>query len=343
MAEYVGLDVGKDTTAICVKDEGGRTLAQATAETCPNAIFETLRAHCDCPERIVLETGCQGGWLYRELTRRGLPVVLVDARQAHAVMKLQHNKTDANDAALLAELARTGFYRGVAAKSSAAHEARAMLKARDLLVRQRRDLDNTIRGLLRSFGLRLAKGKGRFVLRVQELVDDRPELARIVEPLLSTRALLLTSLQRLDDCVQEKADKSSVCRLLMTVPGVGPVTALAFAATVDDPSRFTSSRSVGAYVGLTMRRYQSGTIDVTGRISKMGDPMVRRYLYEAAQNLMCLVRRACPLKTWANKLKKRVGHRKACVALARKLAVVLHRMWRTGEAFRWSGGVEVAA
>jgi transposase len=341
--EFVGLDVGKDTTAICVKDVQGKVLAQATAGTCPAAIFEALRMHCDCPERIVLETGSQSGWLHRELVKRGLPVVLVDARQAHAVMKLQHNKTDSNDAALLADLARTGFYRGVAAKSTAAHEVRALLKARDLLVRQRRDIDNTIRGLLRSFGLRLPKGKGRFVQRVEEQIAGRPELTQIGEALLATRSVLVKSLQRLDDSVEERAQHSPVCRLLMTAPGVGPVTALAFAATIDDPSRFSSSQSVGAYVGLTARRYQSGTIDITGRISKMGDAMIRRYLYEAAQALMCLVRRACPLKTWARKLKKRIGHKKACVAVARKLAVVLHRMWHTGEAFRWPSKAEVVA
>src|SRR5262245_14294128 len=170
MTEYIGLDVGKETTAICVKDAGGRVLAETSVETCPRTIFEALRTHCECPERIVLETGSQSGWLQRELMKTGLPVVLVNAHQAHAVMKLQHNKTDANDAALLAELARTGFYRGVVAKSVAAHETRALLKAHDLLVRQRRDLDNTIRGLLRSFGLRLLTGKGRFILRVKSLI-----------------------------------------------------------------------------------------------------------------------------------------------------------------------------
>ena len=343
MAEFVGLDVSKDTTAICVKDASGRVLAEMSVETCPQAIFEALRAHCECPERIVLETGSQSGWLQRELANRGLPAVLVDARQAHAVMKLQHNKTDANDAALLAELARTGFYRGVATKSVAAHEARALLKARDLLVRQRRDIDNTIRGLLRSFGLRLPAGKGRFVLRIKALVGDRPELAQVVEPLLSGRAALIAALEQLDDHVEEQAKRSPTCRLLMTAPGVGPVTSLAFAATIDDPTRFSRSQSVGAYVGLTARRYQSGKIDVSGRISKMGDAMIRRYLYEAAQNLMCVARRACPLKSWANKLKKRLGHKKACVALARKLAVVLHRMWLTGEPFRWPSKAEAVA
>lgn len=176
MTEFVGLDVGKDTTAICVKDDRGRVLAQVDAETCPLAIFEISRMHCDCPERVVLETGAQSGWLYRELVKRGLPAVLVDARQAHAVMKLQHNKTDTNDAALLADLARApGSIEESPPRASRTPPMRcALLKARDLLVRQCRGVDNTIRGLLRSFGLRLPKGDGRFVQRVHEIIADRP-------------------------------------------------------------------------------------------------------------------------------------------------------------------------
>ncbi len=135
--------------------------------------------------------------------------------------------------------------------------------------------------------------------------------------------------------MQERAAQSPACRLLMTAPGVGPVTALAFAATIDDPARFANSRSVGAYAGLTARRNQSGEMDWSGRISRHGDAMLRSLLYEAASSLLTVVRKAHPLKDWARRIKKRSSHKKACVALARKLAVILHKMLASGEAFRW--------
>jgi transposase len=335
MTEYVGLDVSKEETAFCVKDAAGKVLARGKVATDPDALFAALKAHCLCPERIVLETGTLSGWLARELGRLGLAVDVIDARQAHAVMGLQHNKTDANDAELLAEIARTGFYRGVAVKSEAAQEARILLKARCHLVRQRRDTENTIRGLLATLGIRFPRGSGKLAGRVREALEDAPGLRLVIEPLLSSVAALKRELVRLDKAVMARADSAPACRLLMTVPGVGPVTALAFAATIDDPARFAKSRTVGAYMGLTSRRWQSGEMDYSGRISKHGDAMLRSLLYEAANSLLTVVRRAHPLKDWARRIRKRSSHKKACVALARKLAVILHRMLITGEAFRW--------
>ncbi len=335
MSEYVGFDVSKEETAFCVKDLAGKVLARGKVATDPEALFEALKAHCLCPERIVLETGTLSGWLARELGRLGLAVDVIDARQAHAVMGLQHNKTDANDAALLAEIARTGFYRGVAVKSEAAREARILLKARGHLVRQRRDTENTIRGLLATLGIRFPRGSGKLAGRVREALEDAPGLRLMIEPLLSSVAALGRELGRLDKAVVARAKSAPACRLLMTVPGVGPVTALAFAATIDDPARFAKSRTVGAYMGLTSRRWQSGEMDYSGRISKHGDAMLRSLLYEAANSLLTVVRRAHPLKDWARRIRKRTSHKKACVALARKLAVILHRMLITGEAFRW--------
>ena len=142
-------------------------------------------------------------------------------------------------------------------------------------------------------------------------------------------------IERLDDAVLAAAKGSPACRVLMSVPGVGPITALAFAATIDDAGRFAKSRDVGAYLGLTSRRHQSGEMDYSGRISKYGDSLLRSLLYEAAHSLLTVVRKSHPLKDWARRLRKRSSHKKACVALARKLAVILHRMLVTGEAFRW--------
>ncbi len=335
MVEYVGFDVSKEETAFCVKDEDGRVLARGKVATDADALFEALKEHCLCPERMVMETGTLCHWLARELRARGMPVDLIDARQAHAVMRLQHNKTDANDADLLAEIGRTGFYRLVAVKSEDAQGDRVLLKARQHLVRQRRDTENAIRGILASLGHRFPKGVGKFARRVLAIVEERPELAPVIKPLLSVRAAVEISLARLDKEVGRRTRESPACRLLMTVPGVGPVTALAFASTIDDPGRFAESRAVGAYVGLTARRYQSGGMDCSGRISKHGDGMLRSLLYEAANSMLTVVRKAHPLKDWARRIKRRTSHKKACVALARKLAVILHRMLITGEVFRW--------
>ena len=335
MGEYVGLDVSKEETAFCVKDEGGRVLARGKAVSNPDALFEVLKAHCLCPERIVLETGTLSAWLARELGKLGMAVEVIDARQAHAVMRLQHNKTDAGDAELLGEIARTGFCRPVSVKSAAAQEGRILLKARAHLVRQRRDTQNTIRGLLGSLGLRFAKGSGKLSGRVRAALEARPELRVMIEPLLSSVAALGREIERLDKATMARVKSDPACRLLMSAPGVGPVTALAFAATIDEPTRFAKSRTIGPYIGLTSRRWQSGEMDYSGRISKHGDAMLRSLLYEAANSLLTRVRRAHPLKDWARRIRKRSSHKKACVALARKLAVILHKMLISGEAFRW--------
>ena len=342
MTEYVGFDVSKEETTFCVKDEEGRVLARGKAASDPEALYAALKVHAPCPRRIVLETGTMSAWLARGLRRRGMPVEVIDARQAHAVMKLQHNKTDANDAALLAEIARSGFCRPVAIGSETSQERRMLLKARTHLVRQHRDTANVIRGLLGSFGIRFPKGTGRLATRVRLALCERPELAEVIEPLLSSMEALKREIARLDKIVAARAKADASCRLLMSVPGVGAVTALAFVATIDDPERFGNSRTVGAYLGLTSRRHQSGEVDYAGRISKRGDGMVRTLLYEAANSLLTRVRRAHPLKDWARRIRKRSCHKKACVALARKLAVIMHRMLMTGEMFRWPSEKEGA-
>jgi len=333
--EYVGLDVSKEETSFCVKDGAGKVLAEGKVATDPRSLFEAMRLHCLCPERLVMETGTLSNWLARELLKLGLQIEVIDAREAHAVLRLQHNKTDANDASVLADLARTGFCRQTHVKSEVANKMRVLLKAREHLVGQHRSCQNAIRGLLASLGHRLAKGVGKFPQRVETVLKKHPDLAAIFTPLMNEMAVLKNSIEELDRVVAATAEASAECRLLMTSPGIGPVGALAFVATMDDPSRFAKSRSVGAYVGLTSRRQQSGEMDYSGRISKHGDKMLRALLYGAASSFLNVVRRAHPLKDWARRLKKRTSHKKAVVALARKMAVVLHRMLITGEAFAW--------
>ena len=335
MEEYVGFDVSKEETAFCVKDAAGKILSQGKALSDPRSLFEALREHTLCPVRIVLETGTLSGWLARELGALGLVVDVIDARQAHAVMKLQHNKTDANDAVLLAEIARTGFCRPVSVNSEASQKQRILIKARRHLVGQKRATENAIRGFLCALGIRFAKGSGKLACRVRAALQERPDLAAAIEPLLAAAEALKSQIKRLDEDVVAEAKALPASRLLMTVGGVGPITALAYAATIDDATRFAKSRDVGAYLGLTSRRFQSGEMDYSGRISKHGDSLLRSLLYEAANSMLTVVRRAHPLKDWARRIRKRSSHKKACVALARKLAVIMHRMLITGEAFRW--------
>jgi transposase len=220
MAEYVGFDVSKEETAFCVKNKDGAVLARGKTLTDPMALFDTLKTYTLCPERIVLETGTMSAWLARELRHQGMPVDVIDARQAHAVMKLQHNKTDANDAELLAEIARTGFCRPAAVSSEAAQEKRILLKARNHLVRQRRDTENTIRGLLGSLGIRFPKGADKLYMRVRSTLCERTGLLAMIEPLLSCIDTLKQEINRLDAAVLAQAKVCPSCRLLMSVPRI---------------------------------------------------------------------------------------------------------------------------
>lgn len=332
---YVGLDVSKDATAICVRGEDGRVERACETKTDPDAICEALGDLRDDLMRVILETGRMANWLHGELTRRGLPAICVDARQAHAVLSQMHNKTDANDAAMLAELARTGFYRQVAVKSRHAQERRALLAAREAAIGARRNAENTIGGLLASFGLRLPKQPRTYEGRVRALLTDQEALKPIILPLLAVRTEALRQTAMLTKELVRQTKDCDAAKRLMTIPGVGTVTAATFVATIDAPGRFTRSRSVGAYAGLTSRRYQSGAMDYGGRISKRGDRFLRTILYEAANALLCRVKpgRGQALKDWALAVKKRTSHKKAVVALARKLAVLMHAIWISGGVF----------
>lgn len=336
MEHYIGLDVSLKETHLCAVDGSGAVVGRACERTQPDLLARAIRVLCPSVTLAVLETGGQSSWLHRELAARGLPVAIVDARRAKAALSCRLNKTDANDAEGLAQLARTGWYREVSAKRPATRLYRSLLLARRQLVKQRRDLENQVRALLRGFGLAVGTvARARFAARVEELVCLEPGLADAVEPLLAVGRALDERIRELEGRIGDAARNSDVCRRLMTVPGVGPMTALAFVTAIDDPARFARSSSVGAYLGLTPRRYQSGEADWSGRISKHGDGLARHMLYEAANSLLSRVRRWSAPKAWAARLVRRLGGKKARVALARKLAVILHRIWADGTEFRW--------
>lgn len=343
MPHFVGLDVSQKTTSVCIVDDTGQRIWRGSCRSAPDAIAEAVRQHADTDVRIGMETGPMTPWLVHSLREYGLDVVCLDARHARAALKMQLNKTDANDAEGLAQIMRTGWYRGVHVKSLDAHRARSLLGARQQLVGMATRLSNHVRGVLKVFGVLPGQARGlRFDRRVESCLADRPELVPIVEPMLTAWRELRAQIAVFDRSIQKAAKRSPDCRLLMSVPGIGPITGLSYVSTIEDPCRFRNSRAVGAHLGLTPRQYQSGEIDRSGRISRCGDRLARTMLYEAAVVIQTRVRRPCALKDWAEAIAARSGAGKARVALARKLSVILLAIWRSGEPFRWTASPEPA-
>jgi transposase len=343
MTCFVGLDVSQKMTALCVVDNAGRRLWRGQCPTVPEQIRIFVRRHAGDDARIGIETGAMTPWLVHELRNLGLEVVCLDARHARAALEMQINKTDQNDAEGLAQIVRTGWYRSVHVKSFDSHRARALLGARTQLVGMRTRLSNHIRGVLKTFGLLPGAMQGLpFDRKVEALVLDRSDVALIVRPMLIAWRQLREQITAFDKAIRMLVKSNSACRLLMSVPGIGVLSALAYVSTVEDPARFAQSRSVGAHLGLTPRQYQSGEVDRSGRISRCGDTLARTLLYEAAVVIMARVKRASSLKDWAQAIARRSGAGKARVALARKLSVILHSVWRSGQPFRWSEYVNAA-
>jgi len=325
--QYAGLDVSLKSVSICISGTEGKIIWRGEVANEPSKVAQTLNLRAPNLSRAVVETGSCSIHLYRGLKALGIPVVCICARQAKAALRCRINKSDANDAEGLVHLARTGWYREVYVKSADAHEMRAILLARKQVAKARRDFENQIRAMLRTFGLKVGEvAKGRFEERVQRLLIQVPALQLPIDQLLASRRALLVSQAMLEKEAKLLASSDERCELLQSMPGVGPLTALAFVSAMDGAERFSKSSSVGAYLGLTPRSYQSGEVAWTGRISKTGDGIARALLYEAANALMVRVKADSPLKTWAMKMADRVGGKKARVALARKMAVIMHRM-----------------
>jgi transposase len=344
MEQYVGLDVSQEVTHLCVVDSKGKTAWQGKCSSTPDAIAAAIRARAPKVARIGLESGPLSTWHWHALNAMGLPVVCLDARHAQAALSMQVNKTDKNDAAGLAQIVRTGWYREVQVKSMDSHTVRTMLGTRGQLVGMRTNIRNQIRGLLKTFGIVLGKSTGPLLEKqVSELTNGGGILSDSLRALLAILRSVSEEVAKLDRIAHQHAKQHKICRHLMTIPSVGPLTAAAFVTAVDDPAKFRKSKSVGAFLGLTPRRYQSGDADVNGRISKCGDHLARTYLFEAATSLLTRVQKWSALKAWGLRIAKRGGMRKAKVAVARKLAVIMHQMWLTGEAFRWSNTESSAA
>ena len=336
MDVYIGLDVSLASTAVCVLDETGKIVTEGQVASTPEALVSFM---VQLPQEIAaigLEAGPQSQWLHKGLTAAGFETVLMETRQVKGALKAMPIKTDRRDAEGIARLLRMGWFRLVHCKTASSQEMRALLTSRKSLLDAIVRMELSLRGVLRNFGLKLGLvSKGRYEARVRELVAGNTMLEAATEPILGARAALRRELAGLEKLVRTLAKQDPVCRLLMTMPGVGHVIALTFMSAIDDPERFRRSKDVGPWVGLTPRRDQSGERDVVGRITKAGDAGLRAALYQAAT---VMLNRAGPnwLKAWAPRLAKHRGKKRATVALARRIGVVLHRMWRNGTEFRFT-------
>ncbi len=342
MDYYVGIDVSLELSSVCILDASGQIVKEAKVASEPEALT-TFLARLGLPlTRIGLEAGPLSQWLHAALVKAGFEVVLLETRHVKAALSAMIVKTDRRDARGIAHLLRMGWFRPVHCKSAPAQEVRALLVARKQLQAKMRDVELSLRGLLRGFGLKVGEvSKGQYAARVRSLVAGHAMLEQIAEAMLQAREALRTEFSKLHRAMLAIVRTDEVCRRLMTVPGVGALVAVTFTSGVDAPERFTRSRAVGAHFGLTPKKYQSGETDITGAVSRVGDVMVRTALYEAAHIMLTRAVRFSSLKHWALEVAKRRGMRRAKVALARKLAVILHRIWVEGTTFRW--GREVSA
>jgi transposase len=334
---YAGLDVSLELTSVCIVDTQGRIIRETKVPSEPQSLVRHFQS-LECPiTRVALEAGPLSQWIYAGLTEAGFETVLLETRHVKAALKAMSVKTDRRDARGNAQLLRLGWYQAVHSKSASAQEIRALLTARKLIQGKLLDIECGMRGVLRGFGLKVGPiSRGRFAMRIRELVDGQPTLETVIEAMLGARAALEAEFKRLHRALLALVRNDPICRQLMSVPGVGAIVAITFKSGVDDPSRFKRSRDVGPHFGLTPKKYQSGELDVTGSITKVGDRMVRTALYEAASVMLTRTVRFSSLKAWGMAVARRRGSRKAKVALARKLGVILHRMWVDGTDFRWS-------
>src|SRR5436190_257227 len=337
MDYFAGLDVSVKETSVCIVDDAGKIMQEARVASEPEALLQVLTNTIYRFKRVGLEAGPLSQWLYSVLAEAGLPVICVETRLMRAMLTAQINKTDRNDARGIAQMMRVGLYRPVHVKTLRSQKLRMLLTHRKLLQSKAIAIENDLRGTLRNFGLKVGiAGWPRFEARIAELVENLPDLVVLVEPLLIVRRVLREQIVALHRRLLVIVRDDDVCRRLMTVPGVGPVVSLTYRATVDVPARFRKSKAVGAVFGLTCSRDQSGERDRPGAISRCGDEMMRTMLYEAAQSMLVRSTRWSWLKAWAMQIAKRRGMKRAIVALARRLAVIMHRIWVDGTEFRWT-------
>ena len=339
MKHYVELDVSVKETSVCIVDDAGVVCREMKIPSHPQDLVQALQDPAWRLVRVGLEAGPLSQWLFSGLVAAGVPVICIEIRHTKAFLKAQVNKTDRNDARGIAQMMRVNLYRPVHVKTLTSQRRRALLTARKLLQEKAIAIENDVRGLLRNFGIKVGVvGTRGSDARIRDLIEGLPDLTQIMMPLLAARRTLREEFSRRYRKVLEIVRDDTVCHRRLTIPGVGPVTSLAFVSTIAVPARFRNSKAVGAALGLTPVLNQSGESHRVGRVSLCGDGMMRSLLYEAAQVMLTRVKKWSWLKAWAIGLAKRAGQRKAIVALARRVAVIMHRMWSDGTEFRWTRG-----
>ena len=337
MDHFAGLDVSVKETSVCIVDDAGKIVREVKVASEPEALLAVLTNPAYRFKRIGLEAGPLSQWLFSALAEAGLPAICVETRHMRAALKAQINKTDRNDARGIAQMMRAGLYRPVHVKTLRSQKLRMLLTHRKLLQSKAIAIENDLRATLRNFGLKVGVvGTIKFEARIKELVEGLPDLIVLIEPMLVVRRTLREQIGVLHRRLLTVVRDDEVCRRLMTVPGVGPVVALTYRATVDVPARFRNSKAVGAVFGLTPSKHQSGEVDRSGAISRCGDDMMRTMLYEAAHIMLVRSTKWSWLKAWAMQIARRRGLKKAVVALARRLAVIMHRIWVDGTEFQWT-------
>lgn len=333
MKAYAGLDVADKTTAICIVSADGEILLEASAATDPAAIGQVLKPYRRLLSKIACEAGDKSMWLAREMLRKKWPVICLDAFHTHSALRASINKTDANDARGIAQVLCRGIYTVAYIRSEQAQACRTILLHRKAMLRKRMELSLLASGILRQVGGKLVREGHTLTVSSQNRRRLDPAMREVLESSIAVMDVLQAEHERLDAVLVRLANADPVCCRLMTIPGVGPVTAFAYRTAIEDPHRFASSRSVPAYFGLTPRVYQSGERSHSGTISKRGDPEVRSLLYQSAGSLINVCKTPWRVRTWAKELAKRKGFKLAAISCARRLAVVMHRMWITEHNF----------
>ncbi|MCS5597043.1 MAG: IS110 family transposase [Alphaproteobacteria bacterium] len=334
MKYYVGLDVSVKETSVCIMNMDGDIIAEKSVPSEPQTLADYLSRQGKSYERIGLEAGSLSPWLCHEMREMGLPVICIESRHASAAMAAQNVKTDKNDARGLAHIMRAGWYKVVHIKSPESQKIRVLLNNRKCLQIKMLDITHQIRGTLKVFGLKVGKVSSRdYEYRIRELIRDDEELISYIEPLLIIRDQMIRQFEKLDKLIMNLAKDDPVCQRFMSIPGVGPLTSLSFKTAIDQPERFKKSKNVGVHLGLTPRKYASGEVDYNGRITKCGDNTARANLYTAAQIILTKATNAGSLRSWGLRIAERSSRQKAYVAVARKLSLIMHRMWIDGTYF----------
>lgn len=341
MTYYAGLDVSLKEVSICVVDDDGEVVAQGTAPADPEGVAGWFKNRSLTPKRIIHESGQLSIWLQRGMVQLGLPAICIDARKAHKSLSARLNKSDSADAEGLAQLARMNWFTPVHIRSEESDRLRALVGGRERMIRLRKDLEGHIRGVLKAFGIRMtgigqAQQRQAFRDQLAAAGETDPVLRTIADGFIAAHITLCKATADFDAALRAKSKSNPITRRLMTIPGVGPIVSLSFAALVDDPNRFSKTSDVGAFLGLTPRRHQSGEMDWSGRVSKCGDAAMRGLLFEAASCVIRQVKRFSALKSWAVRLAGRRGFRKAAVATARKIAVLMLTLWKSGTDYQWT-------